>query len=92
MYPQALVATLGAVSVLVVVLVTEALSLLFLLVVSYEERQVARKQEALLRALGGGDLAIPSGKSRMLFWTYVCTTALITVVTTTVFLYQPHLL
>ncbi len=91
-YPQALFSTAGSLSALVAVLVIEALSLLVLAVVCLEERVVARKQDDLLRALGGGSVPSRRERSRLFVWTYVLLTLSAAAVTVLLFLFQPHLL
>lgn len=93
LYPQALLATPGMVSVFVFVLVIEALSLLFLWVASYEFRQLMRRHAQFFEAMRHDDKHERVERtSYVIFWIYVLMTIVVTILTLLLFLFQPHLL
>ncbi len=92
-YPQALFSSMGMTSVFVVMVVIQLLSLGFLLLTSYEFRRTMRKHNAFLRAIDIDEKHDEAEHtSHIIFWIYLLSTLVATVVTTLLFVYQPHLL
>jgi len=92
-YPQALFSTMGMTSVFVFMVIIQLLSLGFLLLVSYEFRRTMRKHNAFLRVIDIDDKHDEAEHtSHIIFWIYLLSTLAATVVTTLLFVYQPHLL
>ncbi len=92
-YPQALFSTAGMTSVFVIMVVVQLLSLGFLLIVSYEFRRTMRKHNAFLSVIDTDDRHDEAEHtSHVIFWIYLLSTLVATIVTTLLFVYQPHLL
>lgn len=92
-FPQALLSTPGMVTVLVVVILAEILSLAFLWLTSYEYKQLRRRHATFFRAIGGNDIhAKKERTSRIIFIVYVVSSIVITGITLALFLFQPHLI
>ncbi len=92
-YPQALFSTVGMTSVFVLVVVIQLLSLGFLLIASYEFRRTMRKHTAFLSVIDTDNRHDESERaSHVIFWIYLLSTLAVTVATSVLFIYQPHLL
>lgn len=75
---------------LVIILVIEVLSLLFMVMILQIYRSQSQKYRQLLSGMGGQDLWGAPG--RVLIPLYTVLTVIATVVTVLLFLYQPHIL
>ncbi|OGJ56953.1 hypothetical protein A3H22_04460 [Candidatus Peribacteria bacterium RIFCSPLOWO2_12_FULL_55_15] len=92
-YPQAFFSTPGMVSVFVVVMLAELLSLGFLWLASYEFRQMMHRHALFFRAIGGnGQHERVERTSHIIFWIYVIFTLITTALTTFFFVFQLHIL
>lgn len=92
-FPQALLSTMGMTSVFVLVVVIQLVSLGFLLIASYEFRRTMRKHNAFLSVIDTDNRHDEAERgSHVIFWIYLLSTLAITVVTTLLFVFQPHLL
>ena len=87
---QELLSSPGMITALVLVLIAEALSLLFLFLTIRIFRSQAEKYRLLLTHLG--DQSMWGSPGRILIPLYVVLTLSATVITTMIFLFQPHLL
>ena len=87
---QEIFASTGMMTVLVIVLMLEALSLLFLFLIVQIFRSQSEKYRLLLTNLG--DQSAWGRPGRILIPVYVVLTLAATVVTTMIFIFQPHLL
>ena len=87
---QELFSSPGMITVLVIVLIVEALSLLLLLVILQVFRTQAGKYRMLLTNMGNQEAWGRPGKYIIPF--YVATTLGFTAATTAIFIFQPHLL
>lgn len=90
-YPQVWLSTAGTVSVLVCVVILEALSLGFLGIVTAEFMLLRRKHLRFFTTMNSP--AVHAERfSRFAFRIYIIATLLVTALTAVLFLFQPHLL
>jgi hypothetical protein len=92
-YPQAFFSTAGMTSLLTIVIVVEMLSLAFFGMVVYAFRRMLHRHARFFRSIGGDDAHLTIERpSFVIFWIYVIVTLLATLLTTYLFVFQPHLL
>lgn len=91
LYPQVLFSTTGMVSVFVIVLILEVLSIGYFVMTVVEFRILHHRHTAFFKAMNGGEMHSET-YSHVVFWLYVLSTIVITLVTSTLFFWQPHLL
>lgn len=87
-----LFATSAMATVSAIVLLLEVTSLVFLGACILEFRAVSRRHASFFRDMGNGAHAETDRRPRLFLWLYVAATVLATVVTTYLFLFQPHIL
>ncbi len=85
-------ATTGMAAATVVFVAMELLSLLLFTTVLIEYHRVALKHDVLPNAIRHGLEATPELGKSIMYWSYIFLTVLATVLTTALFLFQPHLL
>jgi len=91
-YPQLLFSTPGMVSVFIVVVILEILSVAFLGVAVLEFRAIRHRHVKFFHAFEGGTDADTERTARTILWVYILMTIIVTIVTVLIFVFQPHLL
>lgn len=86
-----LFATPGMTTISVIVLLLEMLSLIFLGVCILEFRVLTQRHAAFFRDMGNGQHEEVERRPRIFLWMYIITTIVMTIATTYLFLFQPHI-
>lgn len=75
-----------------IVLLFEVLSLAFLAVCVVEYRVLMRRHVAFFQGISNGEHGRVERRSGVLLWVYIGMTIFVTIMTTFVFIFQPHIL
>lgn len=93
LYPQIFFETPGMTAVFVTVIIMETTSLGLLLLVAYEFRKMRGRHATLFNAIDdGGQHKNAERVSRIIFWIYIISTFAVTILTLSLFIFQPHII
>lgn len=92
-YPQALFSTTGMLTMFIIVLIIELLSIAFLGIVALGFRRLTDRHEQFFHVMANATEHEKIERvPRMIFWVYIASTLVVTLVTAYLFIFQPHLL
>ena len=93
LYPQIFFDTPGMTAVFVVVMLVEAASLSLLWLVTHEFRKMCARHARLFEAISDDGQHKKTEKHQwIIFWVYIISTFVISIVTTSLFLFEPHII
>ncbi len=93
LYPQVLFSTPGMLSVFVIVIVMEILSLGYLGITIVEFMMLRRRHASFFQSIGSdGNGAHVERAPTVILWIYIAVSLIVTIVTIVLFLFQPHLI
>lgn len=90
-FPAALFQSSGFTASFVIFLLLEILSLLVMGIVVAEFMMLRKKHTQFFRAMRGGEHADTETFPTMILWVYIFFTVFAGIVTTAIFLFQPHI-
>jgi hypothetical protein len=91
-YPAAWFQTPGAVTAFVVFVILELASVILAFVIMAEFRLLRRRHMAFFRDILGGEKADTEKSSSVVLWIYIHMTMFAVIITSVLFVMQPHLL
>ncbi|MBP9773078.1 MAG: hypothetical protein KBD00_00425 [Candidatus Peribacteraceae bacterium] len=92
-YPQALFATPVSLSLVLVVTLIQVASLIFLAAAWYSFAKMMRRHAGFFEGMEGNEYRKNAEKTQRVFlWIYIISTVIITIITTYLFFFQPHIL